>query len=63
MCAGQDWDTEDKEKETVQLTGCGQCGVCMCALRRGERGLKDLVIVIAPKGRGSTGKMQRRDLR
>ena len=50
VCAGQDWDTEGKDKRTVQLTGCGQCCVCMCALRWRAGGLKDFVIVIAGKG-------------
>ena len=31
--AGQDWGTEGKDKGTAQLTQCGQCGVCMRALR------------------------------
>lgn len=29
MCASQDWDTEGKDRGTVQLTGSGS-GVCVC---------------------------------
>lgn len=60
VCASQDWDTEGKDRGTVQLTGCGS-GRCMCAHQDG--GMKDLVIFIAGKGRQITGKMQGRDIR
>lgn len=60
-CAGQDWDTGGKGKGTVQLTGCGQCCVCMCAQRGRAGGPKGLVIVTAGKRerdhRKNAGKM------